>query len=60
MVIATMQRDAVAANLTAYRARYPNPIRHHRHMMKMAMTNTWINWNKWNRRRETFYIMDRH
>eukprot|EP00971_Amphidinium_carterae_P129995 2574835-Amphidinium_carterae.1 len=28
MVIATMQRDAFAADLQAYHARYPNPIRH--------------------------------
>eukprot|EP00971_Amphidinium_carterae_P316057 6282268-Amphidinium_carterae.1 len=28
MVIATMQRDAVAADLQSYHARYPNAIRH--------------------------------
>eukprot|EP00971_Amphidinium_carterae_P291460 5786157-Amphidinium_carterae.1 len=28
MVIATMQRHAVAADLQAYHTRYPNPIRH--------------------------------
>eukprot|EP00971_Amphidinium_carterae_P012962 255641-Amphidinium_carterae.1 len=54
MVIATMQRDAVAADLLAYHARYPNAIRHGEDGYEEYM-DRWDACLQWRARRMTFY-----
>eukprot|EP00971_Amphidinium_carterae_P214420 4255223-Amphidinium_carterae.1 len=59
MVVATMQRDAVANDLQRFNARYPQQVKLTT-MAKINMKTTWTGGKQWKRRRQTFPTSARH
>eukprot|EP00971_Amphidinium_carterae_P231123 4586700-Amphidinium_carterae.1 len=60
MVIATMQRDAVATDLQAFHQRYPQAIRYGEVLERITTMTTWTDGKQWRKRRQTSYNTARH